>query len=167
MTSGNSQTLSTSAVVRNEILYTNIRTGRTRAVRPETDESAVSMLRCSYYQLGHILVLVIHVQLVFGDCVRRPADGNMGLDSVSTVASHERTVSDYCGHGLVGQTSSGAHGQRQRTVERDDHSRRCQVSCTFAYFQFVCSSNPQTIYRENLVVLDNENHLYHVVVKGG
>lgn len=24
----------------------------------------------------------------------------------------------------------------------------------------------QTVYKENLVVLDNENHLYHVVVKG-
>jgi hypothetical protein len=30
----------------------------------------------------------------------------------------------------------------------------------------VTDSKTKAIYRENLVVLDNENHLYHVVVKG-
>ncbi len=50
ISSGYAQTLSTSTVVRNELFSTDIRTGLSKALRPETDESPIEMLRVSYYQ---------------------------------------------------------------------------------------------------------------------
>ena len=64
ISAGYSQTLSTSSVVRNEILCTDIRNGLTKIIRPEVDESPVELLRASFYQLV-LLFSVIYFSVVF------------------------------------------------------------------------------------------------------
>ena len=46
---GYSQTLSTSAIVRNELYVTDVANGRVTPLRPEDDESPITIIRCSHY----------------------------------------------------------------------------------------------------------------------
>ncbi|VDO20450.1 unnamed protein product [Haemonchus placei] len=50
LTAGYNHSLSTTQVVRNDIFATDIRTGVKRRIRPEADESPVTLLRVSFYQ---------------------------------------------------------------------------------------------------------------------
>ncbi|VDN27225.1 unnamed protein product [Cylicostephanus goldi] len=50
LTAGYNHSLSTAHVVKNDIYAIDIRTGVKRRIRPEADESPVTLLRVSYYQ---------------------------------------------------------------------------------------------------------------------
>uniref|UniRef100_A0A8R1EFS1 WDR11 second beta-propeller domain-containing protein n=1 Tax=Caenorhabditis japonica TaxID=281687 RepID=A0A8R1EFS1_CAEJA len=49
VTAGYNLSLSASQVVRNDVFITDIRTGLARRIRPEADESPITLIRVSYY----------------------------------------------------------------------------------------------------------------------
>uniref|UniRef100_A0A0K0CU95 WD_REPEATS_REGION domain-containing protein n=1 Tax=Angiostrongylus cantonensis TaxID=6313 RepID=A0A0K0CU95_ANGCA len=126
ITSGYSHSLSTAQVVRNDLFATDIRTGIKRRIRPEADESPITLLRVSFYQC--------YLALAFQ---REPLEiwdlkGFRLLRRMSKTCPLIVDMAWSCKH----------HGIK--TIEGGGLS----------------------IYRENLVILDSDNRLYHVVVKG-
>ncbi|KAK5965734.1 WD domain G-beta repeat protein [Trichostrongylus colubriformis] len=126
LTAGYNHSLSTAQVVRNDIFATDIRTGVKRRIRPEADESPVTLLRVSFYQC--------YLALAFQ---REPLE-IWDLKGLRLL----RRMSKTCPLIVDMAWSCKHHGMK--TTEDGGLS----------------------VYRENLVVLDSENRLYHVVVKG-
>ncbi|WKX90682.1 hypothetical protein Q1695_009490 [Nippostrongylus brasiliensis] len=126
LTAGYSHSLSTAQVVRNDIFATDIRTGVKRRIRPEADESPITLLRVSFYQC--------YLALAFQ---REPLEiwDLKGLRLLRRMSKTCPLIVDMawsCKHHGIKTTEDGG----------------------------------LSIYRENLVVLDSDNRLYHVVVKG-
>ncbi|KIH56848.1 hypothetical protein ANCDUO_12968 [Ancylostoma duodenale] len=126
LTAGYNHSLSTAQVVRNDIFATDIRTGLKRRIRPEADESPVTLLRVSFYQC--------YLALAFQ---REPLEiwDLKGLRLLRRMSKTCPLIVDMawsCKHHGIKTTEDGG----------------------------------LSIYRENLVVLDSDNRLYHVVVKG-
>uniref|UniRef100_A0A183FHF4 WD_REPEATS_REGION domain-containing protein n=1 Tax=Heligmosomoides polygyrus TaxID=6339 RepID=A0A183FHF4_HELPZ len=127
LTAGYNHSLSTAQVVRNDIFATDIRTGKLkRRIRPEADESPVTLLRVSFYQC--------YLALAFQ---REPLEiwDLKGLRLLRRMSKTCPLIVDMawsCKHHGIKTTEDGG----------------------------------LSIYRENLVVLDSDNRLYHVVVKG-
>ncbi|VDK49747.1 unnamed protein product [Anisakis simplex] len=119
--------LSTSPLVRNDIFVTDIRTGESKRLRPEVEETPVEMLRVSFY---HCYVAV----------------------------------------GFRSEPLEIWHLKSMRLLRR--MSRACPVIVDMAWsgkhhaVKKVIGGNVEPVFRENLVVLDLDCHLYHVVVKG-
>ncbi|CAI4230009.1 unnamed protein product [Auanema sp. JU1783] len=126
LTAGYNHALSTTHIVRNDIYATDIRTGISRRIRPEYDESPVSLVRVSYYHC--------YLALAFQ---REPLE-IWDLKTFRLLRKMSRT----CPLIVDMAWSSKHHGMKMT-----------ESSC-------------QSVYRENLVVLDSENRLYHVAVKG-
>uniref|UniRef100_A0A8R1XWG8 Uncharacterized protein n=2 Tax=Onchocerca TaxID=6281 RepID=A0A8R1XWG8_ONCVO len=118
--------LSTSSLVKNDIFITDIRTGESKRLRPEIEETPVEMLRVSFY----------HCYVAIG--FRSEPLEIWHLKSMRLL----RRMSRSCPV-IVDMAWSGKH-----------HAAK-QIS-----------SGDEPVFRENLVVLDEECHLYHVVVKG-
>ncbi|EYB89199.1 hypothetical protein Y032_0234g3125 [Ancylostoma ceylanicum] len=126
LTAGYNHSLSTAQIVRNDIFATDIRTGVKRRIRPEGDESPVTLLRVSFYQC--------YLALAFQ---REPLEiwDLKGLRLLRRMSKTCPLIVDMawsCKHHGIKTTEDGG----------------------------------LSIYRENLVVLDSDNRLYHVVVKG-
>ncbi|KJH47154.1 WD domain, G-beta repeat protein [Dictyocaulus viviparus] len=126
ITSGYSHSLSTAQVVRNDLFATDIRTGTKRRIRPEADESPITLLRVSFYQC--------YLALAFQ---REPLEiwDLKGLRLLRRMSKTCPLIVDMawsCKHHGIKTTEDGG----------------------------------LSIYRENLVVLDSDNRLYHVIVKG-
>ncbi|CAJ0593137.1 unnamed protein product [Cylicocyclus nassatus] len=126
LTAGYNHSLSTAHVVKNDIYAIDIRTGVKRRIRPEADESPVTLLRVSYYQC--------YLALAFQ---REPLE-IWDLKGLRLL----RRMSKTCPL-IVDMAWSSKH-RAMNTTEDGGIS----------------------VYRENLVVLDSETRLYHVVVKG-
>ncbi|KAJ1371752.1 hypothetical protein KIN20_033753 [Parelaphostrongylus tenuis] len=126
ITSGYNHSLSSAQVVRNDLFATDIRTGMKRRIRPEADESPITLLRVSFYQC--------YLALAFQ---REPLEiwdlkGFRLLRRMSKTCPLIVDMAWSCKHHGIKTTEGGG----------------------------------LSIYRENLVVLDSDNRLYHVVVKG-
>ncbi|VDM58750.1 unnamed protein product [Angiostrongylus costaricensis] len=126
ITSGYSHSLSTAQVVRNDLFATDIRTGMKRRIRPEADESPITLLRVSFYQC--------YLALAFQ---REPLE-IWDLKDFRLL----RRMSKTCPLIVDMAWSCKHHGIK--TTEGGGLS----------------------VYRENLVILDSDNRVYHVVVKG-
>uniref|UniRef100_A0A1I8F043 Uncharacterized protein n=1 Tax=Wuchereria bancrofti TaxID=6293 RepID=A0A1I8F043_WUCBA len=118
--------LSTSSLVKNDIFITDIRTGESRRLRPEVEETPVEMLRVSFY----------HCYVAVG--FRNEPLEIWHLKSMRLL----RRMSRSCPI-IVDMAWSGKHHAAKQISHGDE-----------------------PVFRENLVVLDEECHLYHVVVKG-
>uniref|UniRef100_A0A1I7XMY1 WD_REPEATS_REGION domain-containing protein n=1 Tax=Heterorhabditis bacteriophora TaxID=37862 RepID=A0A1I7XMY1_HETBA len=126
VTAGYNHALSTIQLVRNDISATDIRTGICRRIRPESDESPVSMLRVSFYHC--------YLALSFQ---REPLE-IWDLKGLRLLRRMSRTCP------LI---TDMAWSCKHHAIKTTEGSGQC-------------------VYRENLVVLDSDNRLYHVVVKG-
>ncbi|CAB3407532.1 unnamed protein product [Caenorhabditis bovis] len=126
VTAGYNHSLSASQVVRNEVFITDIRTGIGRRIRPEVDESPISIIRVSYYHC----YLAIAFQ-------REPLE-IWDLKGLRLL----RRMSRSCPLIIDMAWSNKHHGIR--TTE----------------------STQQSVYRENLVLLDSENRIYHITLRG-
>lgn len=166
VSSGHCQTLSTSSVVRNEILLTDIRTGFSRRLRGECDESPVEMLRVSYFNC--FLAIAFRDQPMeiwdlkqFRLLRRMSKNCPVIVDMAWSTKHHQSRVvsSGNAENDGEQQQQQGQLPQPQQQMATSPVSPAANVTSPTEEMQ-------QTIYRENLVVLDNENHLYHVVVKG-
>ncbi|MFH4977930.1 hypothetical protein AB6A40_004639 [Gnathostoma spinigerum] len=115
-----------SPVVRNDILVTDIRTGKSERLRPEVDESPVEILRVSFY----------HCYVAIG--FRSEPLEIWHLKSMRLL----RRMSRACPI-IIDLVWSGKHNAIKSVA-----------------------GGTETVFRENLVVLDQDCHLYHVVVKG-
>ncbi|KAL3999054.1 hypothetical protein ACH3XW_17590 [Acanthocheilonema viteae] len=118
--------LSTSSLVRNDIFITDIRTGESKRLRPEVEETPVEMLRVSFY----------HCYVAIG--FRNEPLEIWHLKSMRLL----RRMSRSCPI-IVDMAWSGKHHAAKQISHGDE-----------------------PVFRENLVILDEECHLYHVVVKG-
>ncbi|KAI6217302.1 SSD domain-containing protein [Aphelenchoides besseyi] len=118
-----STSLSSSTTVRNDIFATDIRTGQKKRFRPEAEESAIELIRVSYFH-RYVAFAFRHEPLEIWDV------------------------------------------NSMRLLRR--MSKRCPIIVDMAWFgkNPKNSSEDGNVLRENLVVLDVDNHLYHVVVKG-
>uniref|UniRef100_A0A914VYZ2 Uncharacterized protein n=1 Tax=Plectus sambesii TaxID=2011161 RepID=A0A914VYZ2_9BILA len=145
ITAGYSQTLSTSTVVRNDVLITDIRTGLTKTIRPEADESPVELLRVSFYHC--------YLAIAFRDQPLEIWD----LKSLRLL----RRMSRSCPV-IIDMAWSGKHHASKPLAKAGEGEGEDAGNV----LPQASDSQTKAIYRENLVVLDNENHLYHVVVKG-
>ncbi|VDK74570.1 unnamed protein product [Litomosoides sigmodontis] len=118
--------LSTSSLVKNGIFITDIRTGESKRLRPEVEETPVEMLRVSFY----------HCYVAIG--FRSEPLEIWHLKSMRLL----RRMSRSCPI-IVDMAWSGKHHAAKQISHGDE-----------------------PVFRENLVILDEECHLYHVVVKG-
>ncbi|PAV78802.1 hypothetical protein WR25_00495 [Diploscapter pachys] len=125
ITAGCTHSLSTSNVVRNDIFLTDIRTGLSRRIRPEQDETALTLIRVSFYHC--------YMAIAFE---KEPLE----IWSIEQLRMLRR-MSTSCPL-IIDMACYKHHGVK--TTESQGHS----------------------VYRENLVILDSEARLYHVVVKG-
>ncbi|CAI2312449.1 unnamed protein product [Caenorhabditis sp. 36 PRJEB53466] len=126
VTAGYNHSLSTSQIVRNDVFITDIRTGLARRIRPETDESPITLIRVSYYHC----YLAIAFQ-------REPLE-IWDLKGLRLL----RKMSRSCPLIIDMAWSNKHHGIK--TTE----------------------STQQSVYRENLVLLDSENRIYHITLRG-
>ncbi|CAI5440150.1 unnamed protein product [Caenorhabditis angaria] len=126
VTAGFNHSLSASQIVRNEIFITDIRTGLARRIRPEVDESPISILRVSYYHC--------YLALAFQ---REPLE-IWDLKGLRLL----RRMSRSCPL-IVDMAWSNKHHSIKQT-----------------------ESTQQSVYRENLVLLDAENRIYHITLRG-
>ncbi|GMT28128.1 hypothetical protein PFISCL1PPCAC_19425 [Pristionchus fissidentatus] len=124
LSAGYNHALSSTNLVRNDLFITDIRTGTSRRIRPEKDESPLTLMRLSHYNC--------YMALSFQSDPLEIWD----LKSLRLL----RKMSKTCPIIVDMSWSSKHHGVRQ--------------------------TETISVYRENLVVLDSENRLYHVVVKG-
>ncbi|KAH7730169.1 hypothetical protein AAVH_02662 [Aphelenchoides avenae] len=134
-----SSSLSASSTVRNDVFATDIRTGVKKRIRPEADESPIELLRVSFYQYEH-----------------------KGKEEAPSVNSR-----CYLALSFRNDPLEIWELKTMRLLRR--MSRRCPVIIDMAWsgkHHKVQTVSEKNVYRENLVVLDNENHLYHVVIKG-
>ncbi|VDN01132.1 unnamed protein product [Thelazia callipaeda] len=115
-----------SSLVKNDIFVTDIRTGESRRLRPEVEETPVEMLRVSFY----------HSYIAIG--FRSEPLEIWHLKSMRLLRRMSRTCPI-----IVDMAWSGKHHAAKHIGKEG-----------------------QPVFRENLVVLDEECHLYHVVVKG-
>uniref|UniRef100_A0A9J2NZE4 WD repeat-containing protein 11 n=2 Tax=Ascaris TaxID=6251 RepID=A0A9J2NZE4_ASCLU len=118
--------LSTSPLVKNDIFVTDIRTGESKRLRPEVEETPVEMLRVSFY----------HCYVAIG--FRSEPLEIWHLKSMRLL----RRMSRACPV-IVDMAWSGKHHAMRKVI-----------------------GGVEPVFRENLVVLDQDCHLYHVVVKG-
>ncbi|CAJ0944439.1 unnamed protein product, partial [Mesorhabditis belari] len=128
LTAGFNHPLSTTNAVRNDLFSIDIRTGISTRVRPESDESPITMMRVSFYRS--------YLALGFE---REPLE-------VWDVRSMRllRRMSRACP--LIKDMAWSCKHCTMRKTEGEDGGI--------------------PVFRENLVVLDSENRLYHIVVKG-
>ncbi|GMR53104.1 hypothetical protein PMAYCL1PPCAC_23299 [Pristionchus mayeri] len=124
LSAGYNHAHSSTNLVRNDLYITDIRTGTSRRIRPEKDESPLTLMRLSHYNC--------YMALSFQSDPLEIWD----LKSLRLL----RKMSKTCPIIVDMSWSSKHHGVRQ--------------------------TETISVYRENLVVLDSENRLYHVVVKG-
>uniref|UniRef100_A0A1I7TRP9 WD repeat-containing protein 11 n=1 Tax=Caenorhabditis tropicalis TaxID=1561998 RepID=A0A1I7TRP9_9PELO len=126
VTAGYNHSLSASQIVRNDVFITDIRTGLARRIRPETDESPITIIRVSYYHC--------YLALAFQ---REPLEiwDLKGLRML-------RKMSRSCPLIIDMAWSNKHHGIK--TTEQ----------------------TLQSVYRENLVLLDSENRIYHITLRG-
>uniref|UniRef100_A0A8R1I657 WD repeat-containing protein 11 n=1 Tax=Caenorhabditis japonica TaxID=281687 RepID=A0A8R1I657_CAEJA len=126
VTAGYNLSLSASQVVRNDVFITDIRTGLARRIRPEADESPITLIRVSYYHC--------YLALAFQ---REPLEiwDLKGLRMLRKMSRNCPLIIDMA-------WSNKHHGIK--TTE----------------------STLQSVYRENLVLLDSENRIYHITLRG-
>lgn len=137
------QTLSTYAVVRNELFLTDVRTGLSKVIRPECDESPIELLRVSHF-CSFLAVAFRDQPLEIWDLkafrlLRRMAKTCPVIVDIAWSTKHNQTQT-----AAADKVETGDDEISEKKAPEKSH----------------------TVYRENLVVLDDENHLYHVVVKG-
>ncbi|UMM12239.1 hypothetical protein L5515_001115 [Caenorhabditis briggsae] len=126
VTAGYNHSLSASQIVRNDVFITDIRTGLARRIRPETDESPITIIRVSYYHC--------YLALAFQ---REPLEiwDLKGLRML-------RKMSRSCPI-IIDMAWSNKHHSFKTT-----------------------ESTLQSVYKENLVLLDSENRIYHIPLRG-
>uniref|UniRef100_A0A915JXW6 WDR11 second beta-propeller domain-containing protein n=1 Tax=Romanomermis culicivorax TaxID=13658 RepID=A0A915JXW6_ROMCU len=137
---------------RNEIYLTNIKTGFSRALRRNddlVDDFSIKMIRVSHF--GTFLAVTFDG--------RQPME-IWDMKSARLLRRMARTcplIIDIC-------WSNKHHSENQIHIGNEEEIDFIEL----LIFLIVSETNTtkQTVYRENLVILDNENRLYHVVVKG-
>ncbi|KAF1768528.1 hypothetical protein GCK72_000340 [Caenorhabditis remanei] len=126
VTAGYNHSLSASQIVRNDVFITDIRTGLARRIRPETDESPITIIRVSYYHC-YLAIAFQREPLEIWDL--------KGLRML-------RKMSRSCPL-IIDMAWSNKHHSIKTT-----------------------ESTLQSVYRENLVLLDSENRIYHITLRG-
>lgn len=126
VTAGYNHSLSTSQIVRNDVFITDIRTGLAKRIRPETDESPITIIRVSYYHC----YLAIAFQ-------REPLE-----------------IWDLKGLRMLRKMSRSCPVIIDMAWSNKHHSIK------------TTESTLQSVYRENLVLLDSENRIYHITLRG-
>ncbi|CCD66200.1 WD_REPEATS_REGION domain-containing protein [Caenorhabditis elegans] len=126
VTAGYNHSLSASQIVRNDVFITDIRTGLAKRIRPETDESPITIIRVSYYHC-YLAIAFQREPLEIWDL--------KGLRML-------RKMSRSCPL-IIDMAWSNKHHSIKTT-----------------------ESTLQSVYRENLVLLDSENRIYHITLRG-
>lgn len=126
VTAGYNHSLSASQIVRNDVFITDIRSGLARRIRPETDESPITIIRVSYYHC-YLAIAFQREPLEIWDL--------KGLRML-------RKMSRSCPL-IIDMAWSNKHHSFKTT-----------------------ESTLQSVYRENLVLLDSENRIYHITLRG-
>lgn len=126
VTAGYNHSLSASQIVRNDVFITDIRTGLARRIRPETDESPITIIRVSYYHC--------YLALAFQ---REPLE-----------------IWDLKGLRLLRKMSRSCPIIIDMAWSNKHHSFK------------TTESTLQSVYKENLVLLDSENRIYHIPLRG-
>lgn len=126
VTAGYNHSVSASQIVRNDVFITDIRTGLARRIRPETDESPITIIRVSYYHC-YLAIAFQREPLEIWDL--------KGLRML-------RKMSRSCPL-IIDMAWSNKHHSIKTT-----------------------ESTLQSVYRENLVLLDSENRIYHITLRG-
>uniref|UniRef100_A0A5S6QSA6 WD repeat-containing protein 11 n=1 Tax=Trichuris muris TaxID=70415 RepID=A0A5S6QSA6_TRIMR len=149
VSSGCSQSFSSSTIVRNEVLFTDVRNGSVRVLRPEQDESPIEMLRVSHF--------CCYLAIAF----RRQPLEVWDLRSFRLL----RKMSRRCPI-VVDMSWSTKHHQVERLVPEGKLDKAAENAAADNSATSKAGRAGRELYRENLVVLDFENHLWHIVVKG-
>ncbi|KFD61738.1 hypothetical protein M514_10981, partial [Trichuris suis] len=149
VSSGCSQSFSSSTVVRNELLFTDLRSGYVKVLRPEQDESPIEMLRVSHF--------CCYLAIAF----RRQPLEVWDLRSFRLL----RKMSRRCPI-VVDMSWSTKHHQVEKLMPDVRAEKEQEQAALEGNVTPKAGSTGRELYRENLVILDFENHLWHIVVKG-
>lgn len=126
VTAGYNCSLSSSHFVRNDLFVTDIRTGVSRRIRPEADESPISIIRVSFYHC--------YLAIAFE---REPLE-IWDLKGLKLLRQMKRSCPL-----IVDMAWSNKHHDVRTT-----------------------DTTHLNVYKENLVLLDNESHIYHISLRG-
>ncbi|KRY87831.1 WD repeat-containing protein 11 [Trichinella pseudospiralis] len=155
-------TASSTHLVRNELFYVDIRSGRAKILRPECDESAIEMIKVSHFY-SYLAIAFRRQPMEIWDLKSFRLLKKMSrrcpivVDMAWSTKHHhvQRLNVDIDAGGLVVDSKEEMNDlDNDETTQGSSSSQQQQQSST------------GVLYRENLVVLDHENHLWHVVVKG-
>ncbi|KRX49066.1 WD repeat-containing protein 11 [Trichinella murrelli] len=161
---------SSTNLVRNELFYVDIRSGRAQVLRPECDESAIEMIKVSHFY-SYLAIAFRRQPMEIWDLKsfrllkkmsrRCPIVVDMAW---STKHHHVQRLNVNNSNSSGGGGGLGVDSKDEMMIELDNDETTVQESPTNHHQQH--QSQAGVLYRENLVVLDHENHLWHVVVKG-